>query len=293
MKFTLLLKKIPLASALLLSLGLQTSALAQSEGELSDGSALYLEKPKVWVTPPVGWEVLKDRYGKAVIMQEPKSDEVVYDKPTYQRNITVAIANEPTPIDDATITALKDRLIESFSKYGKDFSLAANHELFDYRTQKDGVIIYSFLKVNGFDLTQLHVYVSGDKQNVLSTYTDLTERFDSGSEEFAMAWNALTSIQVEGAPEPRFQQLILVGSAIGGLVILMLVITVLRSVLAKRAYDKEEDALFEDGNETIKQTAAKSEVDEDDDLFDGFEDDLFGSDDMPQTVSKAEPLTSW
>ena len=291
MKLLLKLKKIPLAVALILGVTPLTQVTAQTDTELSDGSALYLEKSKIWVTPPAGWEILKDRFGKALIMQEPKSEEIVYDKPTYQRNITVAIANEATPIDATTIATLKENLNESFGKYGKDFSLAAEHELFDYRTKKDGVIIYSFLKVNGFDLTQLHVYVSGKDQNVLSTYTDLTERFDAGGEDFAKAWNALTSIQVEGVPEPRFQRLIFIGGGIAGLIVLMIIVALLRHYLAKRSYESEEDALFEDDGE-IKKVAVSDENDDDDDLFEGFDDEETGSA-VPATLSQAEPLTSW
>ncbi|NRA64034.1 MAG: hypothetical protein HRU19_06090 [Pseudobacteriovorax sp.] len=289
------MKLFPLFAAVSLFLSPMTISLAQEASpKLSDGSAQYFEKDKIWVTPPAGWEILENKFGKAVILQEPKPEDVVYGVATYQRNITVAVSNESTPIDETTIAQLRESLQETFGKYGQDFTLATDHELFDYRTEKDGVIIYSFLKVNGYDLTQLHVYVSGSSQNVLLTYTDLTDKFDAESETFAQAWNALTSIQVEGVPEPRFQKLILIGSVSGGLFLLILLVSMIRYYRAKKAYESEEDVLFSDDDAASSADDEDYDDDEDDAIdlgsFDDFDND---HEDLPKTVTKVQTITSW
>ena len=53
----------------------------------SDGSPIKIEE--LTINPIKGWHVDRARAGMSVVIEEPKNTEVVYDKPTYVRNLSV------------------------------------------------------------------------------------------------------------------------------------------------------------------------------------------------------------
>ena len=71
-------------------------------------------------------------------------------------------------------------------------------------------------------MTQIHIYVA-NKENVLISYTDLTESFESNTAAYDEAWASITSINLEGdAVSGRYDALIQKASLFGPIIGLVL-----------------------------------------------------------------------
>lgn len=168
---------------------------------LSNGSPYLIDDHGVSLTPPLGWQVLPNYLGKSLVVQVPEFTPEDESKPKFQRNITVAVQHEASPIDEMRVEDLRKQLMESFGKGRDSFALAPDHKYFDYKGKNDGIIIYSFFDSGEFPLTQMHVFVSGSEKSVLLTYTDLTEGFE---QRLTDAWDAMVSVDVAGEAPKRF-----------------------------------------------------------------------------------------
>ena len=225
--------------------------------EISDGKAIQLSDTEIWITPPKGWELLKNHLGKAVVIQESKPKKEIYGKATYQRNLTVAVAHTPMPTDDVTVSQLRTKLVDSFSKYGKDFTLADKVEYFDFNSKNDGVLIYSFLKLGGEEMTQAHVFVSGREKSLLMTYTDFSKRFEEDQEVFSQIWKTMTTAHLKGQSPNRYEEYILPAAVSGALFLLLIVFIIVRKIRAKKAFNSDDD--FFDSSETLEKETPSSD----------------------------------
>jgi hypothetical protein len=190
---------------------LNADELIESKVLVSDGSPYLIGAHEVSLTPPVGWQILPDYLGKSLVVQVPEFKPEDESKPKFQRNITVAVQHESSPIDDMRVEDLRKQLTDSFGKGRDSFALSPDHKFFDYKGKNDGIIIYSFFDSGEFPLTQMHVFVSGSEKSVLLTYTDLTEGFE---ERMTDAWNAMISVNVAGEAPKRFESLKEIGAGI-------------------------------------------------------------------------------
>lgn len=213
---------------------------------ISDGQPILLDKTEISINPPFGWEVLKGELGKALILQEPRPKKIVYGKELYQRNLTVAVSHEPTPIDEKTVTELKTKIQEAFTRYGSDFRLSDDAERFDFKKTGDGVLLYSYLTIKGIEMTQAHVFVSGSKQSLLMTYTDLSSRFHKDEAMFATIWNTMTTVDLEGVAPGRFDEYIVPGIGAGVFILFMMFLALLRKFMGARAYRVDADFAEDD-----------------------------------------------
>ena len=215
---------------------------------LGDGSSVDLGVPGASIVPPIGWEIIAGEQGKSLILQEPKSDKVVYDVATYQRNLTVAISHGGQVSDEQTVQELRQKITESFSRYGQDFRLADQTEFFDYKGSKDGILIYSFMTLNKVPVSQAHAFVSGKEHSLLMTYTDMSSRFEQDRATFEMIWQSMVSAQLEGVPAQRYEQFILPGAIGGSIFLLFFLFALIRQIAGRRRYLEDED--FYEGDDS-------------------------------------------
>lgn len=207
------------------------------------GDPISLDELKISISPPKGWKTHSNYMGKALVMEEAKTERS-YKKPTYVRNISLAVSHEPQPIDEQTVGKLRQELTKSFSKYGQDFSLSESYEIFDFTEQSKGILIYSFLTLGEVPMTQLHFFVSGSEQSVLLTYTDLSERFEENRPTFQVAWHSLMSLQIPGTAPDRYGFILVYLS--GALVVFLILALAsrLRHRKMSKIYESAEDLLF-------------------------------------------------
>ena len=214
---------------------------------VSDGSPIAIEKLAATITPPAGWEIDKDSSSISLVLREPRDPRPNYDHAKYQRNITVAAIQNPSPIDDIRA---KSFVADLKANFGKDTSLAdfevTEQKFFNYKGEGDGLVVYSKMTMGETPMMQMHVLVSGQDRQYLLTYTDMHERFVAKEDKgFEQAWNSMVSLQVQGvAPTRGFGTLVYAGFALLGALALGAIFAGVRR-LKRVDYGGEADAMIE------------------------------------------------
>lgn len=216
----------------------------------SDGRVLEFSDLGMQITPPVGWEILRNSGGVSLILKEPQAP-VEAGKTSFPRNITVATMHRSSPIDEQRAQELKEQLKANFSKDSLVTEYhVIEHKFFDYRAKNDGLLVYSSLKISEKPMMQMHVLVSGGDNQFLLTYTDLASRFnDQADKGFETAWKTMTSITVSGATPKRIESYYKYFALGGGLGFVGMVLMFLRRKAGKRDFDGEANELEESGEE--------------------------------------------
>lgn len=221
----------------------------ESKTFISDGATTTLENLGITIAPPAGWEVVTNNGSLSVIMREQREPAPAYEKPKYQRNITVAAIHKSSPIDEVRASELKEELTKNFSSDSlvSEFTIR-EHKFFDYRGTSDGLLIYSDLKIGEYPMMQMHILVSGAEKQFLLTYTDLAERFaDPTNGFYEKAWASMVSTQVTGIAPNRMEQYYKYGAIGGGFLMFGIVGLLLRRKASKHDYSSDADALMDSG----------------------------------------------
>jgi hypothetical protein len=214
---------------------------------VSNGSPVHIDSLGITITPPAGWEVEQNTGSLSLVMREPHQDAPSYDKPKYQKNITVAAIHQASPIDERRAAELKDELTRQF---GAD-SLVSNfqiveHKFFNYRGANDGLLVYSSLNIGEYPMMQMHVLVSGKDKQFLLSYTDLADSFSNTKDGgFEKAWSSIVSIEVTGETPSRENEYLRYGAFGGGFLALCLLGFFVRRRANKVDYAGEADELYE------------------------------------------------
>lgn len=241
----------------------------QSQQFISDGSEINLPHLGFKITPPVGWEVLINHNNLSLILREPNEKSIQphstnetpnqfnnitnRSKIKYKPNITMATIHHPSAIDKKRAQQLIKELMNTYGKNSliKNYNIL-EYKFFDFKSKKDGILVYSMFDINDIKMMQMHVLVSGSTKQYLLTYTDIAETF-STSEHFNLAWNAIISMNVIGNPPKRYQNYVYyAGIAIIGLILVFL--RIMRSRKAKYDYSNEADIIYRN-DEDIMNTS--------------------------------------
>lgn len=190
-----------------------------SEQEISNGSPIQIADGVI-VTPIQGWQIERKAMGMSLVMKEvlpqEKNAQPDYSKPIFARNITVLGLNGARHIDADAISEVKAEISKMISRDPslKDFTFT-DARLFDYKAKNDGIVLFSQLTVNNFQMMQMQILVSGESKAYLLTYSDLAASFSNPS-TFEAAWKSMTSISVPGTAPKRFEKELILGSLVGG-----------------------------------------------------------------------------
>ncbi|MGE0174305.1 MAG: hypothetical protein AB7T49_16025 [Oligoflexales bacterium] len=181
---------------------------------VSDGSFVEMENLGIKIAPPKGWEVTENLLGMSLVMQEPYEKAIPGGKLKFKRNITVVAMHEAAPIDETEAEMLKAKIAKEFSTQAgvTDFKVLEQHKFFNYKKENDGLILYSSFTMGDIALNQMHVFVSGNNNRFLLTYTDLAEEFQKNELAYQSAWQAMSTMEVTGAAPIRYVDLLIYGS---------------------------------------------------------------------------------
>ncbi len=215
----------------------------ESKSFISDGQAFAMEELGFKISPIAGWEVNTYTGNLSFVMKEPEDKNPAYDKAKYRRNVTVAVLQKASPIDERRATELEAQLVKQF---GEDGSVAnyqiIEHKFFNYRGENDGLLVYGAYELGEYRMMQMNVLVSGGEKQFLTTYTDMADRFsDQTDPMFGLAWSSMVSIEVAGATPTRTNELIRYGSLASGALLLLLTALLLRRRASKRDYSSFAD----------------------------------------------------
>lgn len=231
-----------------------SASLSMHQTFVSQGQIYKLQELGLQLTPPKDWEVSSGGSGPSLVMKEQRDPRPAYDEPKYQRNITMAVIHTPSPIDEKRAKELEAELVKNFSQDAsiKDFKIL-EHKFFNFKSDNDGLLVYSTLTVGDFPIMQMHVLFSGGEKQFLFTYTDLANRFSSEQNgAYQAAWSTIVGAQIVGEAPSRLTLLrpyIVSGSllaAICGLVVF------LRIRAGRKDYKGEADS-FIDSEEDFGQ----------------------------------------
>ena len=231
-----------------LAAGQVAAPVVESKTFVSVGQPMSLDNLGLTVTPPKGWEVSTNTGSLSVVMREPRDPAPNYEKPKYQRNITMAAIHQASPIDEKRAADLCEQLIKTFSAD----SLVSNfqiqeHKFFNYRGQNDGLLVYSTLNIGEYPMMQMHVLVSGKDKQFLMTYTDLADQFNSPA-SFEGAWNSIVTAEVTGETPLRSAEYARYAATLAGFLMLGMVGLLLRRRANKVDYASDADEYLEDGD---------------------------------------------
>lgn len=235
-----------------LAAGFLPAAIALGAGgtpQIAEGRPWTAPELGLTLTPPSGWQIQPNSYGKTLVLQPVRKQAKIkdYSKPIYNRNITLAVLFEGRPIDEAEAMILRKKLEADFGKAPgvRDFQVL-EHRFIDYRQKADGILLYTSFLLNGFPMSQMHIFLSGSKNSVLLTYTDLADAFQSNDEATSQAWNAMLSTELTGTAPKRYQDLIYAGEGAGALLAVALLVLLLRRRTVHKMYEGEEEKLYRD-----------------------------------------------
>lgn len=262
---------------------------------LSDGTMIGINQLGIAIAPPAGWEVITNASDLSLVMQEEKDEKPDYKNAKYRRNITVAAIHRSSPIDEKRATELKQEMTETFSKDSvvSNFQIL-EHRFFNYQGENDGLLVYSSLKINDYEMMQMHILVSGAEKQFLLSYTDLTERFtQAGNPAFEAAWTSMNSIIVTGSAPNRFEEYARYGALGGGAAFLFATLLFLKRRRSKYDYMSDVEELGLDSDADMSPSVmgtlhggwkldGKSQKTDDDDFFMTDQWELNG-DDAPRT----------
>ena len=208
---------------------------------ISDGSSILIPKTQTKITPISGWEVITST-NMSVIMQEPEAEKTA-DDIKYQRNITVALIQNPSYMSETRMAKFIEELKDSYGKSATNYTIAES-KIFDIQNHK-AIMVYAAYSLNNIDLMQLNILVSDNSKQYMLTYTDLASRFTNEA-LFNQAWESMVSIQIESDPVNPVNEL-----AKYGIVVLVSLIALVSIIKAKKRsaskfYEQESDSIYSD-----------------------------------------------
>jgi hypothetical protein len=270
-KLRIRISKMTLASSLIFLSGLcgfagvAISAEDSRSEEIADGSNIELT-PGLSLTPIKGWLLERKAGGMTLVMKEvlptTGATPTDYSKPLFARNISVMTLSKARPIDAKSIDELKGEIGKMIMRdsYLSDFAFT-EAKLFDYKGKNDGVVLFSQLTVNNYQMMQMQIVVSGGEKSYLLTYSDLASNFANPA-TFDAAWKSMTSINVTGIAPKRYHKEMLLGGALSGGFLALVVPFFLIRWRSTRKIRKLADELQYDWDHGALKTDADYELSE-------------------------------
>lgn len=220
---------------------------AEDSPAIADGQAYVIQDEAISITPPLSWQILPKSMGKTLLLQAVPKQEAVRDlrKPTYNRNITVAVMHQPNSMDETTALKVRQKLEKGLGELAgvTEFQIV-EHRFIDYREKADGLLIYTAFKLNGFPMSQMHIFLSGSENSVLLTYTDLADAFQNDEQAMTLAWNAMLSTELKGKAPKRYEDLVYMISGFGLFGVAAISAIFLRRRSMKRFFIDTEERLY-------------------------------------------------
>jgi hypothetical protein len=216
---------------------------------ISDGSRLVFEQIGLNFTPIEGWEVIRQGGAMTLVMQELDRSLVKADaqRVRFQRNFTIVTKHKALPIDQQAISDFEEMLKAKMAQNSMvtDFQVLENR-VFNHQGLRDGILVYSSMKLGEFSIMQAHTLISGSNNHFILSYSDLAERFTSDQETFQKIWTAINTVKIVGKSKHRYFDVVVIGGSSIVLLILFVLINFVRKWRASRIYSEVANSVYDD-----------------------------------------------
>jgi hypothetical protein len=225
-----------------------------STHEISNGDSYDLSAKGFSITPPKGWEILKDITNVTLFMRAPHEDGV------YQRNIQILLFKDPIYIDEATGADFEEKILTKYSNISptiKNFSIRS-HSLLKLLNGQDAILFYTTFDISDQQLMQAHILTSSGTHHYLLSYTDLRSHFEGADTGpfLKEAWASMTSIEVDSPPPKRKDFSLLLFLLAAGVIIGTVVFFILRKKQTNRLL---QDNIEMDGIDPVEAIEEEEE----------------------------------
>ncbi|MFW7377640.1 MAG: hypothetical protein ACOH5I_02375 [Oligoflexus sp.] len=190
------ISELLLKSCIVIVLGSMSSVSLANEHRLGDGSILDFTDLGFRLSVPKSWQILGPQNGKSLVIKEALSPT---NTSGSARQISVLQSYETIQMDEAQVERLR-REITATHQEAENFQIADEIKFFNFRSENDGIVAYSYLQKNGQAFSQMHILLGGENNRILLTAIETTEDFNKNMEE---NWQTMTSIEITG-PAPDF-----------------------------------------------------------------------------------------
>lgn len=200
------------------------------------------------IQAPKGWTTSRNHRGQTLVFEDrrkahlPKKAGDVLFTP----NLTVALTHKAEPIDALQMDNLSEELVKRFgASAGVENYRILESRFVDYRGKSDAILAYADFQLNGIPMSQMHIFLSGEKESALLTYTQLEADF--GAEEaMEEIWTSMMSAELQGEAPYRYSGAVQAGVFAGTLTLLSSLLHLLRRRRQGRLVDDAERSLDED-----------------------------------------------
>jgi hypothetical protein len=212
------------------------------------------------IAPIAGWKIERKALGMGLVMKEvlpeQKPGDIDYSKPIFARNITLMTLPEARYMDEQGIEEAKADITKMIARDPslKDFAIT-EAKAFDYKGKNDGIVIFSQLTVNNYQMMQMQILVSGDQKSYLMTYSDLATNFANPA-SYDAAWKSMTSIVIPGVAPKRFEKEIFIGGSLAAALLVLVVPFFAARWISSRRIKKLADELQYDWDHGSTKTDA-------------------------------------
>ena len=215
---------------------------------IANGEEVEIPNLGFSLTPPTGWEVIRNGSGASLLFQAPKPNE----KPgvvTYQANIRVMAFDDPRPMDDSTKDEFNKIILDKYSVISSRVSnyLIRSAEKVQLSNGTNAYLYYAEFMFDTTPTMQMHILVSNAHHHFLMTYTDMASVFEAqDSPGLAIAYTSMQSVKLDSVPPERFTKYYYFGGALLALFFLMITVRIVRVQKMKRLGERIES---EDGGD--------------------------------------------
>jgi hypothetical protein len=210
---------------------------------VADGNLVAIDALKVAVAGPKGWTVsFNNGTGPSIVMEEEKvlvSRKIKKPVTTYQRNITMSVKHEGSPIDEKRAALLTEQLTNQFSKQSVITNFAIlETKMIDLNEGKKAIMAYSSFSMNNVEMMQMHLLTSNEETQYLQTYTDMAKRFSPQDSGFSQAWETMASMQINGKAPVRYQKIMELASVAGGSLLFLFMLMMVGRRKKKKYFER-------------------------------------------------------
>ena len=176
--------------------------------KISTAERIRLDEKGFSIIPPLDWEFFVDYPNLSFLTQIPFKKEI------YQRSIQIMTFKGVKFIDESTANEFSKTLVQKFSishPLIQDYRLR-NYTMTKTQDGSDAILFYTEFSLNDKQMMQAHILMSSKDNHYLLTFTDRKDHFEGEDDlnTINLAWQAMTSIQLDSKPPYRFQQILII-----------------------------------------------------------------------------------